>query len=161
MGHERGLVGVEGVAAIDAAGVDAHHQDAGEGVELRDGALDVALAVHAGDLDATGLGAARIVERPLRGARLARDQSVDGEHDEACGADVCRPQQFGPRRIAVNVIAPGAIERQLRIEAKRVPQPPVQFRADKQTEYREVMKLMAAAKNAGMKKVGLITTPAR
>lgn len=58
-------------------------------------------------------------------------------------------------------IAPGAIERQLRIEAKRVPQPPVQFRADKQTEYREVMKLMAAAKNAGMKKVGLITTPAR
>ena|SRR5690349_21287479 len=58
-------------------------------------------------------------------------------------------------------IARDAIQRQLGIEAKRVPQPPVQFRADKQTEYREVVKLMAAAKNAGMKKIGLITTPAR
>ncbi|HET7843823.1 MAG TPA: biopolymer transporter ExbD [Xanthomonadales bacterium] len=58
-------------------------------------------------------------------------------------------------------IARDAIQRQLGIEAKRVPQPPVQFRADKQTEYREVVKLMAAAKAAGMKKIGLITTPAR
>jgi biopolymer transport protein ExbD len=58
-------------------------------------------------------------------------------------------------------IARGAIERQLRIEARRTPQPPVQVRADKQTEYREVVTMMAAAKNAGMKKVGLITTPAR
>jgi biopolymer transport protein ExbD len=58
-------------------------------------------------------------------------------------------------------IARDAIDRQLRIEARRQPQPAVQLRADKQTEYREVAAMMAAAKNAGMKKVGLITTPAR
>ena len=58
-------------------------------------------------------------------------------------------------------IARSAIDRQLRIEARRQPQPPLQLRVDKQTEYREVVTLMAAAKNAGMKKVGLITTPAR
>jgi biopolymer transport protein ExbD len=58
-------------------------------------------------------------------------------------------------------IARDAIDRQLRIEARRQPQPAVQLRADKQTEYRDVVVMMAAAKNAGMKKVGLITTPAR
>jgi biopolymer transport protein ExbD len=53
-----------------------------------------------------------------------------------------------------------ALESQLRIEARRQPQPNVQIRADRDTEYGEVAKVMAVAKNAGMKKVGLITTPA-
>ena len=48
---------------------------------------------------------------------------------------------------------------QLRIEARRTPQPAVQIRADEDTEYKEVATMMARAKNAGMKKVGLITTP--
>ena len=54
-----------------------------------------------------------------------------------------------------------SIDNQLRIEAKRSPQPEVQIRADRDTQYGEVMKLMVSAKNAGMKKVGFITTPQR
>jgi len=54
-----------------------------------------------------------------------------------------------------------SIDNQLRIEAKRTPQPDVQIRADRDTPYGEVAKLMISAKNAGMKKVGFITTPQR
>jgi biopolymer transport protein ExbD len=56
---------------------------------------------------------------------------------------------------------PSVIDRQLKIEARREPQPSVQIRADRTTEYREVAQLMAVAKLAGMKKVGLITQPQR
>jgi biopolymer transport protein ExbD len=52
-----------------------------------------------------------------------------------------------------------ALDRRLRIEARREPQPEVQLRADKTTQYGELMKIVAATKNAGMKKVGFITTP--
>ncbi|MEO6065760.1 MAG: biopolymer transporter ExbD [Lysobacterales bacterium] len=54
-----------------------------------------------------------------------------------------------------------SIDNQLRIEAKRTPQPDVQIRADRDTPYGEVAKLMISAKNAGMKKVGFITSPKR
>ena len=56
-------------------------------------------------------------------------------------------------------IVRSAIDTQLRIQARRTPQPTLQIRADLDTEYKEVATLMASAKNAGMKKVGLITTP--
>jgi biopolymer transport protein ExbD len=49
---------------------------------------------------------------------------------------------------------------QLRVEAFRVPQPALQVRADGDIEYGEIAKIMASAKDVGMKKVGLITTPA-
>ena len=48
---------------------------------------------------------------------------------------------------------------QLRVEARRQPQPEIQLRADKDTEYGEVLKYVAVAKNSGMKKIGFITTP--
>ena len=48
---------------------------------------------------------------------------------------------------------------QLRVEARRQPQPELQVRADRTAEYGELMKLVAVAKNSGMKKVGFITTP--
>ena len=51
------------------------------------------------------------------------------------------------------------IQSQLRVEARRQPQPELQVRADKTAEYGELMKLVAVAKNSGMKKVGFITTP--
>ncbi len=51
------------------------------------------------------------------------------------------------------------IQTQLRVEARREPQPEIQLRADKDTEYGEIMKVVAGAKNAGMKKIGFITTP--
>ena len=51
------------------------------------------------------------------------------------------------------------IQSQLRVEARRQPQPELQVRADRTAEYGELMKLVAVAKNSGMKKVGFITTP--
>jgi biopolymer transport protein ExbD len=48
----------------------------------------------------------------------------------------------------------------LRVEARRQPQPPVQLRGDRNTQYKDVMRVMAIAKNAGMKQVGLVTSPA-
>ncbi len=47
----------------------------------------------------------------------------------------------------------------LRVEARRQPQPPVHLRGDRDTQYKDVMRVMAIAKNAGMKQVGLITSP--
>jgi biopolymer transport protein ExbD len=58
-------------------------------------------------------------------------------------------------------IVRSAVDSQLRVEARREPQPEVQIRADRTTEYKVIVETMAAAKNAGMKKVGLITTPGR
>jgi biopolymer transport protein ExbD len=48
----------------------------------------------------------------------------------------------------------------LRVEARRQPQPPVHLRGDRNTQYKDVIKVMAIAKNAGMKQVGLVTSPA-
>jgi biopolymer transport protein ExbD len=54
-----------------------------------------------------------------------------------------------------------ALFAQLRVEARRTPQPDVQLRADRDTEWLEAGRLFALAKNAGMKSVRVITTPAR
>jgi biopolymer transport protein ExbD len=56
-------------------------------------------------------------------------------------------------------IVRNAMDNQLRIEARREPQPAFQIRADKTTEYGMLTDIMATAKNAGMKKIGFITTP--
>ncbi len=48
---------------------------------------------------------------------------------------------------------------QLRVEARKTPQPELQLRADKDTEYRLIVDVMAEAKAAGMKKIDMITTP--
>jgi len=56
-------------------------------------------------------------------------------------------------------IGRNAMDAQLRVEARREPQPPFQIRADKNTEYGMLTDIMSTAKNAGMKKIGFITTP--
>ena len=50
---------------------------------------------------------------------------------------------------------------QLRVEARREPQPNIQLRADRDVEWSEAGKVFALAKNAGMKSVRVVTTPAR
>jgi biopolymer transport protein ExbD len=84
---------------------------------------------------------------------------------------VAKPNEEPPATITIALKATGetywndqpipsdTILTQLRIEARREPQPSLQIRADRQTEYRDVAGMMAQAKNAGMKKVSLITTP--
>ena len=84
---------------------------------------------------------------------------------------VAQPNEQDPRTITMAVKSTGEIywndeevtrewlQSQLRVEARREPQADLQIRADKQTEYGELMKIVAVAKNSGMKKVGFITTP--
>jgi biopolymer transport protein ExbD len=52
-----------------------------------------------------------------------------------------------------------AIESRLSVEAQKVPQPPVQIRADTTTAYRMVSDVVRIAQQQGMAKVGFITTP--
>ncbi|MEO8459180.1 MAG: biopolymer transporter ExbD [Dokdonella sp.] len=47
---------------------------------------------------------------------------------------------------------------QLRVAAQRTPQPELQIRADKVTEYQKIATVMADAKSAGMVKIGFITS---
>jgi len=54
-------------------------------------------------------------------------------------------------------ITEAAMQAQLRVAAQRTPQPELQIRADRDTEYQIVASVMTDAKNAGMVKVGFIT----
>ncbi len=56
-------------------------------------------------------------------------------------------KQLAPRRVEVEELL------------KRVPQPPVLVRADKDVRYEQVIQAMAALKAAGAVKVGLSTAP--
>lgn len=50
------------------------------------------------------------------------------------------------------------LEAQLRVAAQKNPQPELQIRAEKTTQYQKVAEVMAAAKRAGMVKIGFLTT---
>jgi biopolymer transport protein ExbD len=50
------------------------------------------------------------------------------------------------------------LEAQLRVAAQKSPQPELQIRAEKTTQYEKVAAVMAAAKRAGMVKIGFLTT---
>lgn len=50
-------------------------------------------------------------------------------------------------------------EMRLQAVAKQKPQPEIQIRGDRQTEYGNVVKAMAAAQRAGIEKLGFITQP--
>jgi biopolymer transport protein ExbD len=50
------------------------------------------------------------------------------------------------------------LQAQLRVAAQKNPQPELQIRADKTTEYQKIAAVMADAKAAGMVKIGFITT---
>ncbi|MBO9661619.1 biopolymer transporter ExbD [Dokdonella sp.] len=52
------------------------------------------------------------------------------------------------------------LEAQLRVAAQKNPQPELQIRAEKTTQYQKVAEVMAAAKRAGMVKIGFLTTGA-
>jgi len=84
---------------------------------------------------------------------------------------IAQPNEQEPRTITMAMKESGDIywndepvtrewlQNQLRVEARREPQANLQIRADRTTQYGELMKLVAVAKNSGMKKVGFITTP--
>ncbi|MGA9341367.1 MAG: biopolymer transporter ExbD [Rhodanobacteraceae bacterium] len=50
------------------------------------------------------------------------------------------------------------LQAQLRVTAQKQPQPELQIRADKTTQYQLIATVMSDAKSAGMVKIGFITT---
>ena len=52
------------------------------------------------------------------------------------------------------------LKAQLAVSAQKTVQPELQIRAEKNTRYEIVAKVMADAKNQGMVKIGFVTTPA-
>jgi biopolymer transport protein ExbD len=55
-------------------------------------------------------------------------------------------------------VTEGELKAQFAVAASKSPQPELQIRADKTTEYKVVKKVLADAKEAGMVHVGFITT---
>ena len=56
------------------------------------------------------------------------------------------------------LVTEAILEAQLRVAAQKSPQPELQIRAEKTTQYQKVAAVMAAAKRAGMVKIGFLTT---
>jgi len=50
------------------------------------------------------------------------------------------------------------LQAQLRVNAQKNPQPELQIRADKLTQWQKIATVMAEAKSAGMIKIGFMTT---
>jgi len=79
------------------------------------------------------------------------------------------PEEAGAQPITLSVkengeiywndepITEATLQAQLRVIAQRQPQPELQIRADRDTEYQLVSQVIADAKNAGMVKLGFIT----
>ena len=79
------------------------------------------------------------------------------------------PEDAGSQPITISVketgelywndepITEATLQAQLRVLAQRQPQPELQIRADRETQYQLVSSVMADAKNAGMVKLGFIT----
>ena len=84
-----------------------------------------------------------------------------------------QPQDTKPQTIRLSVDEKGqyfwnetptsdeAIQLQLKAAAAMSPQPELHIRGDKAVRYERVAQAMAAAQQAGVKKIGFITEPAR
>ena len=82
-----------------------------------------------------------------------------------------QPQDTKPQTIRLSVDAAGNywwnesrvsdadLPRLLRTEAARDPQPELHLRGDKEVRYERVAQAMAAAQQAGLRKIGFITEP--
>ena len=83
------------------------------------------------------------------------------------------PEETKPETVRLTVDADGTyhwnefaitdedLVRQLEAEAAKEPQPDLHIRGDKNVRYERVAQAMAAAQQAGVKKIGFITEPAR
>ena len=81
------------------------------------------------------------------------------------------PQDVKPQTVRLSVDANGQyfwneqpvrdedLPRMLRAEAARDPQPELHIRGDKNVRYERVAQAMAAAQQAGLRKIGFITEP--
>jgi biopolymer transport protein ExbD len=84
-----------------------------------------------------------------------------------------QPQDVKPQTVRLSVDANGQywwneatvrdedLPRMLQAEAAREPQPELHIRGDKDVRYERVAQAMAAAQQAGLRKIGFITEPKR
>ncbi len=84
-----------------------------------------------------------------------------------------QPQDTKPQTIRLSVDEKGqyfwnetptsdeAVQLQLKAVSTMIPQPELHIRGDKAVRYERVAQAMAAAQQAGIKKIGFITEPAR
>jgi biopolymer transport protein ExbD len=82
-----------------------------------------------------------------------------------------QPQDAKPQTVRLSVDAQGQywwnetqvrdedLPRMLRAEAAREPQPELHIRGDKNVRYERVAQVMAAAQQAGLRRIGFITEP--
>jgi biopolymer transport protein ExbD len=82
-----------------------------------------------------------------------------------------QPQDAKPQTVRLSVDAQGQywwnesqvrdedLPRMLRAEAAREPQPELHIRGDKNVRYERVAQAMAAAQQAGLRRIGFITEP--
>jgi biopolymer transport protein ExbD len=60
-----------------------------------------------------------------------------------------------------SLLAPDTLPSVLQVEAAKEPQPELHIRGDKAVRYEFVAKAMAAAQQAGLRKIGFVTEPVR
>jgi biopolymer transport protein ExbD len=84
-----------------------------------------------------------------------------------------QPQDAKPQTIRLSIDEKGqyfwneiptsdeAVQQQLKAAAQQSPQPELHIRGDKAVRYERVAQAMAAAQQAGVKKIGFITEPTR
>jgi biopolymer transport protein ExbD len=84
-----------------------------------------------------------------------------------------QPQDAKPETIRLSIDEKGqyywnetpasdeSVQAQLKAAAQQTPQPELHIRGDKAVRYERVAQAMAAAQQAGIKKIGFITEPAR
>jgi len=103
-----------------------------------------------------------MITAPLMAHRVKVDlpKADAGRSEQPAGTITIALQSTGAVFWNDEAITEGELLARLRVEARRQPQPDLHLRGDRTTQYRDVMRVMAAAKTAGMKQVGLITSPA-
>jgi biopolymer transport protein ExbD len=86
-------------------------------------------------------------------------KTVTAEEDEKAVPMTLAIDDAGQMYLEDAPIDQRGLEDRLRTEALRTPQPMIELRADKTTQYKQIAEAMATVKNAGIRKLGFITEP--
>ena len=105
-----------------------------------------------GELFQNGVG----TPRPQLLGKLATERFVVGRVTKQFASDHFLAVDAGDERVDDDQFA-----RRLQAEGQKNPQPDLHIRGDRDVRYERVAQAMAAAQQAGLKKIGFITEPQR
>jgi biopolymer transport protein ExbD len=103
-----------------------------------------------------------MITTPLMNHKVKVDlpeKSITAEEVETAPPMTLAINDAGELFLDDSPITQRSLEDRLRTEALRTPQPMVELRADKTTQYKQIAEAMATVKNAGIRKLGFITEP--